>query len=291
MTSLIKKRILSFFSFLFSLSFFEWLAVQMINALPDEKKIDISLETKRNAVFYYIMILRLAVKGKSFNRKILKNVRYYNGDEFLFAITLNMLEYTQSRYYNGFPDPPLRDLILKGGDTFIDIGANVGIFSLLASTRFNHVYAFEVQPETLESLNTNTGAIDNIKIMSFGLSSEVGSFKFYCSEEGNGGSSLEKSNVNKISSIIEVPIKTLDSLDIAGKIDLIKIDVEGHELEVLKGAKATIGSNLPQLFMETHDPAMKSNLENVLPSKAKFYNPWNNTEGFGHPDTLVYWDL
>ncbi len=256
------------------------------SCLPNERKVDI-VETNPNL---FLKIFRLSLKGKSFKKSVMKRASYYHNGVFLFSVDLNILEYTQARYYQAFPDPPLRNLILEGGDTFLDIGANIGIFSMLASCFFKRVLSFEVLPSALASLKRNTSKMENVFVNDFGLSSSSGEIVFYQNGDGDGGSSLVKENVKNIKGEIIVKVRPLDSVDIDNSITLVKIDVEGHELDVLKGARSTFGKYTPKVFMETHSDDILAGLKEVLPSGYRLKNPYTNAEGLGFPDTLIYWN-
>lgn len=153
---------------------------------------------------------------------------------------------------------------LKNGDTFFDVGSNKGWFSLLASKivgPHGKVFAFEPAPEVFELLKNNTKGVQNIKPTQAGVGSINGKLTFASQGTSSAGSFVE--NVTKINEQylkdipilgVDVPICTLDSLiqDLGTIPNLIKIDVEGFELEVLKGAKNLLGTHTPKIIMEIH---------------------------------------
>lgn len=123
----------------------------------------------------------------------------------------------------------------------VDVGAHVGYWSRRLVKDFDHVYAFEAEPEHAECLRANVDT-DNITINQIALSSEPGSVKF--------SKSIDNSGMSRISDHgVEIECERLDRWKITD-VDLIKIDVEGHELAVLQGASQTIQRNRPVLFME-----------------------------------------
>ena len=127
---------------------------------------------------------------------------------------------------------------------FVDVGANVGAYSVRAAAAGMRVHSFEPNPENARILRRNA-AIN-------GLAIEV--------NECALGSSNGKVNMmvnGAISRIvdgegIEVPVRTLDSFTLDG-VDLLKIDVEGYELEVVKGALITLERYHPPVMIEMHD--------------------------------------
>lgn len=135
--------------------------------------------------------------------------------------------------------------ILKKGDVFVDVGANIGLMSIYASFKVGEegrVIAFEPNPNTNDLLieNIHLNNIQNIKVEDLALSSETKNSKIYDRWDVNrGGASLiEPSNPTQSYDIQETTFSEYFNPDL--EINLIKIDVEGFELEVLKGSKAFI---------------------------------------------------
>jgi SAM-dependent methyltransferases related to tRNA (uracil-5-)-methyltransferase len=99
---------------------------------------------------FFIMVARFSI-----NKKIIKKEVNFVVVDDSFKMSLNVNEYTQCNYYFSFPSESLIELIKLGGDTFIDIGANVGFFSLYASKRFKNVIAFEPTQASIDLLKNN----------------------------------------------------------------------------------------------------------------------------------------
>lgn len=149
----------------------------------------------------------------------------------------------------------LLEKYLKRGDCFIDVGANIGLMTIFAAKQVGQkgkVVAFEAHPETAKILefNLNLNSITNVESCIYALGSENAQTVIYDNWQVNrGGASLVISEENSVSYPIEV--KTLDEcLDSALIPKVIKIDVEGFELEVLKGAKNSIQKFQPILIIE-----------------------------------------
>jgi FkbM family methyltransferase len=131
-------------------------------------------------------------------------------------------------------------LFLERTDTFVDIGANVGLYSsvlcrLLALYPEMKFYAFEANPDTVTRLRQSLEKID-CKIFDFALSNRESELEFI---EGPV-SSVFGARVNMDSLQItkkpnRIMARTLDSIGIEGDSIVLKIDVEGHEREVLEG--------------------------------------------------------
>ena len=150
--------------------------------------------------------------------------------------------------YDGFEKEETDFMIktLKGGDIFVDIGTNIGLFSLLASKIVGNegkVICYEPAPSTFARLieNVKINNFNNIDTRNIGLSDKRDELTFYTSKNGyDAWNSFAPSQDNKLESSIQVPVTTLDvelkDIDKL-KIKLVKIDVEGWEKFVLFGGK------------------------------------------------------
>ena len=144
---------------------------------------------------------------------------------------------------------------LKKDDCFIDVGSNIGLMTIFAAKQVGvkgAVFSFEAHPETYKILefNLDLNKITNVIKCNFALGSNFCQSVIYDNWQVNrGGASLIINDVNSTSFPIEV--KRLDDvLTKQIKPKIIKIDVEGFELEVLKGAKEVIIKNKPILIVE-----------------------------------------
>jgi FkbM family methyltransferase len=162
------------------------------------------------------------------------------------------------------PDLAQVDKFFAGTGVAIDVGANEGLFTYRFSKSFRQVHSFEINTDLAEPITRyNPG---NIKLYPFGLSSEPRTLRFYLPVLDGvplvGWGSLNRDNCPGAQSFIErdVLVKRLDDFGFA-EVDFIKIDVEGHEVEVIKGAAATIETSRPVLLMEVRNhnlPAVNS---------------------------------
>lgn len=150
---------------------------------------------------------------------------------------------------------------LKQGDIFLDIGANIGLHSIygaLAVGERGMVYAFEPTPVTYQRLKENIllNKLENSIIpINLGISNETGTLTLNYSTDGHDAwnSFTHLSHID-LSNSIEVNVSTLDhaisQLNIeTNKISLIKIDVEGWEMHVLKGAMSFMENNHGVAFL------------------------------------------
>jgi FkbM family methyltransferase len=148
--------------------------------------------------------------------------------------------------------------LLQDGDVAFDVGANLGIWSLLAARRGARVHAFEPVPEMVERLRAQAqlNRAESVIINPFAAGAESGSLPFFAVREVNtGASGFTRPDV--LSDEIRIPVETLDAYverSGVGHVDLMKIDVEGAEIHVFRGAHKLLASNdAPALFFEMDD--------------------------------------
>lgn len=162
--------------------------------------------------------------------------------------------------------PSIRFLLESphAGGTLVDVGANVGVFAYYMSRLAGpagKVYAFEAQPELgphLEAVASSFG-LENLRIVNHGLSSRPGVLKMQRSKAGSGQASFHHEAGGGLEEI-EIPVTTLDAFFAQTPHDpirFIKCDVEGHELEVFRGAESILREDGPVLLFECHDDQAK----------------------------------
>lgn len=126
----------------------------------------------------------------------------------------------------------------------LDIGGCVGMFAVPLAQHYKGVFTFEINPKVRECLNLNTKQYSNITVFGFGCSNYAGVAKF------------KQDPVSGFSRITDdgdflYPVRPIDSF-MFDDIDLIKIDVEGHEYQVLAGAVETLKKCKPLVITEIH---------------------------------------
>lgn len=136
----------------------------------------------------------------------------------------------------------------------VDVGANHGYYSVALSRLCGRVHAFEVNPQLAEELRVCP--IRNLTVCNEGLSDRTDDAILYIPTRADGyqllgWASLTPGNCPGITRHTEVPVR-IAPLDSRGldEVDFIKIDVEGHELAVLRGASKTIEKNRPVILVE-----------------------------------------
>jgi len=140
----------------------------------------------------------------------------------------------------------------------LDIGANIGNHTLVFATAAKQVHSFEPIPmiHSLLQQNIEQNNLANVTVHNLALSDTDGEATIHMVSSGNyGASSFDKRTEN--SEAITVSQRRGDTLlseQQIQKIDLIKIDVEAHEVYVLRGLKNTLQQHKPFITMEWNDP-------------------------------------
>jgi FkbM family methyltransferase len=183
--------------------------------------------------------------------------------------SISMSEYHYLR--DGNPEThesALMEKILVPGMTVIDVGANHGLFSLEAAHMLagrGVIHAFEPTPATRRLLETNIAAneIDIVKIFPFALGESPGTARLRVHHEMSGLNTFASEDITwnrrtlRADEIIEVPVTTLDAHAEAeglDRIDFLKIDVEGFELGVIRGARGLIrAKRVERIMLEIGD--------------------------------------
>lgn len=146
--------------------------------------------------------------------------------------------------------------LIKENTRILDIGANIGWYSLKLAKNINNVeiLAFEPIPKTFEYLkkNIDLNHVSNIKTFNYGFSDEEKNIAFYYYPEGSCNASAvnlsEREDVDKIICKLTTLDKFVENENIF--VDFIKCDVEGSELFVFKGGIEAIKRDKPIIFTE-----------------------------------------
>ena len=155
----------------------------------------------------------------------------------------------------GEPELRLVGHLLKDSGAMVDVGANAGIYSALALQRRRWVAAFEPVPEEATRLRRLVGTRGVVHQVA--LSDRCGKAFLHVPYTGDLAVTTRSSLVADVDADlshrdVEVNVATLDSFGLSD-IAFIKIDVEGHELSVLRGAVETIVRSRPNLLVEVEE--------------------------------------
>ena len=147
--------------------------------------------------------------------------------------------------------------LLTNRGVFLDIGAHIGYYSLYMLPRATEVYAFEPDPCVRQLLEANVGHNPKIKVIPWAVGATQGCARFTL--EGDSAVSHLATEGDSQSKLIDVEVVTIDSFIRARglTVEAIKIDVEGHDTEVIQGALKVLSDQQPLVLTEAKpDPAL-----------------------------------
>jgi FkbM family methyltransferase len=174
-------------------------------------------------------------------------------------------------------------------DIAIDIGANKGLYALLEAklATEGNVYAIEPIPRNLDFLKANIehNNLKNVEVFPLAISDSTGKGQMYTYDEHNFAS-FNLNEDARVTGSVDVSVMTLDGFIkayVEGPPSFIRFDVEGHEVEIIKGATDLLSGKSPlKIFMEVHgvyvDQEELLSLLNVLEQ-----NAFNVTAVFREP--------
>jgi len=159
---------------------------------------------------------------------------------------------------------------LAEGMTVVDVGANIGYYLLMFQQSVGQngkIICIEPSEENLRELrkNINANSFSNVKLYEVAIGMTDGTTGLR--------SGINAGIVDSGKGAYEVPVKQLASL-ISGKVDFIKIDVEGYEGQVIRGASEVIMRDRPTLFVEFHPhilPRFGFTLKGIIEELSRHY--------------------
>lgn len=149
--------------------------------------------------------------------------------------------------------------LLKEGDVFLDLGGNLGYFSMLASTLVKNtgkVLVFEPNPQNLQLIYASIlhNETSNIFVYPYAASDSASILRF--TTVGSNGGIVTKHSQNQQFFMLVQSVVLDDFLSNVPKIDLVKIDIEAHEPAAIRGMVNLIKTHKPKIITEFHPWAM-----------------------------------
>ena len=170
---------------------------------------------------------------------------------------------------------------VKEGDVVVDLGANVGYFTLLAARLAGpkgRVYSFEPEPNNFSVLlrNIEINGYSNVVPNQKAVSDSIGKMQLFIDNDDTGGHSIYPGGSG--GRHIDIDVVSLDDFfkDKEKRINVIKMDIEGAEMSALSGMKGTLKAN-PNLkiFIEFYFPAIKRSGEKPEEVARKLLEEYN----------------
>jgi FkbM family methyltransferase len=199
----------------------------------------------------------------------------------LFAGTLSSFIDWQMYVHGGYEDANLEAFFglvpSSRRGTILDIGANVGTHSLAFARCFAQVHAFEPNPAVWGSFEHNMAlnSVMNVRLHKIGLGDRDGELPFYSIAKTNFGlgtcSPIERYD-QPLQRIATVQVRAGDDYlrrSQIGRVDAMKIDVQGYEAEVLRGLAELIRSDRPYAWVEIGSTLTRAKLAEVFPYPVK----------------------
>ncbi|MCW3985524.1 MAG: FkbM family methyltransferase [Candidatus Bathyarchaeota archaeon] len=220
------------------------------------------LESKRNGISMKEVLQN--VLGRTYTMKAKSVIKKMNQAEAFLEVVFKDFEYplyypiempitslyqviAEVFYSNDWHYYEIEQTKVSREDTVIDCGAGEGLFSLLVARRCSKVYAIEPLPRFVQAMKLSFSKFSNANIIPCALADYEGEGKL---SQMSISSSLAMLGDNTIT----IRINTVDNLffEKGIKVDYIKADVEGYELEMLRGASNTIKSFDPKIAITTY---------------------------------------
>ena len=167
---------------------------------------------------------------------------------------------------------------IKPGTDSIDVGVYRGVYSYEMSKYSKKVHSFEPNPLIFKYINKNLKKIsNNIDLYNFALSNEnkVSNLRIPIRNKKINKENYEehylmgRATVHELNNFqnyekFEITLKKIDDFNFDNEISFMKIDVEGHEIEVIEGGKLFIKKNKPVLLVEIEERHSKKNIHHSI---------------------------
>lgn len=245
-----------------------------------------------------IIPLFFQIKISNFKKDYFKEI-YFDGHSFQIEIEPTNGYLDAQIHAHGLYEPHIIETMhehIRTGDTCIDVGANIGHHTILMSHFVGNegsVVAYEPIPYLRDQMSRSIAinSIHNVTIHDVALSDKEGQMTLFLRKGNIGGSSLVEGMDTE-----ELPVRVLHlDKNHMGKVDFMKIDVEGYEYHVLLGAVSVIEKYRPIIIFEwspiyyrIHNPShSKAILQFLKEREYKLIDIENNNKLITHLDEFI----
>lgn len=175
----------------------------------------------------------------------------------LLGIAARRVPLPKALFFNGvLGEQNLRQyMVPHHNGCFVDVGANVGMWTEPLVRKGVVVHAFEPSPKPRKTLHSLAESHPNLQVYSYALGDDCYNSKLNLHAHSGHNSLVQKAK-DSTGCQLTVAVRTLDSFNLQN-VGLIKIDTQAYELPVLHGAKETIARDKPRLVIEVHYPHRK----------------------------------
>lgn len=144
---------------------------------------------------------------------------------------------------------------LRPGDTFLDLGANIGYFSLLASSLVGptgHVVGFEARPDnvSLARLSIRENGFRNVTLHNLAVAEQDSQLKMYAPDHTSLSQVVDRSVEGAEHFVVIQAVALDDALAGLPRLDVVKMDIDGGELRAVRGMRGVLRRHRPKLFFE-----------------------------------------
>lgn len=189
----------------------------------------------------------------------------------VYTVDLSLMEAdTLLELYRDRQHDQVAGFVPQKGWTVVDVGANVGMYAVLQCKRGATVYAFEANPDCYRRLVKTVRANrmeDSVVTRHLAIGSAPGWGVVTAPDGGRrtpaGAVAVFEGPLRGIDAVKVVPLDSLETLSRVERIDLLKVDVEGSEVEVLRGAPLTL-SQVDRVVVEYHSLALDEQVSELL---------------------------
>ncbi|MFZ1721378.1 MAG: FkbM family methyltransferase [Microgenomates group bacterium] len=215
------------------------------------------LISKLKFAFYLIKNYKNSLQILFFRKKkTIKQISLRNGITFVGNQKSQLLEITTEIFFDQVYTFKIK---INQGDIVVDIGANIGVFSVFAASNgASHVFAYEPFPENIKLIKKNSklNGYRTIVTTQAAVSDKLGQSKLYLGSVDSGNLLFDHNSEGKLSTYVQVPTVTLESIfktHHLSQIDFLKIDCEGSEGAIFQSTPDRIWKKIERIALEFHD--------------------------------------